>query len=248
MSEPAMNVVSGSRRHPTTRRRRRAPIAMVGLSANPLRPSHFVGFYLLRHGFRVIPVNPREREVLGQRSVENLSRRSTCRSTSSTCSANRAWCRRLRPMPLPIGAKALWLQFGVCTKPAPHKRAPRARRSDGSLPQDRTRPLPRPHALARLRHRRDQRAPQTGSPDARSRVRAWRRARILERHAITDVAVATLRQTSCTFSTGSTTTNWRGCANSPRCSCTRRRSLARTNWWSTTPCASPLPRKRACRS
>ena len=48
-------------------------VAMVGLSANPLRPSHFVGFYLLRHGFRVIPVNPREREVLGQRSVASLA-------------------------------------------------------------------------------------------------------------------------------------------------------------------------------
>ena len=41
-------------------------IAVVGLSTNELRASHFVGFYLKRHGYRVIPVNPREREVLGQ--------------------------------------------------------------------------------------------------------------------------------------------------------------------------------------
>ena len=48
-------------------------IAVVGLSTNELRASHFVGFYLRRHGYRVIPVNPRESEVLGQTSYRNLS-------------------------------------------------------------------------------------------------------------------------------------------------------------------------------
>ena len=40
-------------------------VAVVGLSENALRPSHFVGFYLQRHGYTVVPVNPREPEVLG---------------------------------------------------------------------------------------------------------------------------------------------------------------------------------------
>ena len=40
-------------------------VAIVGLSANPLRASHFVGYYLIRHGYEVIPVNPRESEILG---------------------------------------------------------------------------------------------------------------------------------------------------------------------------------------
>jgi uncharacterized protein len=47
-------------------------IAIVGLSSNELRPSHFVGFYLKRHGYRVIPVNPRESEVLGATSYPSL--------------------------------------------------------------------------------------------------------------------------------------------------------------------------------
>ena len=47
-------------------------IAIVGLSSNELRASHFVGFYLKRHGYRVIPVNPRETEVLGEASYPSL--------------------------------------------------------------------------------------------------------------------------------------------------------------------------------
>ena len=47
-------------------------IAIVGLSGNHLRASYFVGFYLKRHGYRVIPVNPRETEVLGEKSYPSL--------------------------------------------------------------------------------------------------------------------------------------------------------------------------------
>ncbi|MGZ3601291.1 MAG: CoA-binding protein, partial [Ktedonobacterales bacterium] len=48
-------------------------IAIVGLSPNVLRPSYFVGFYLQRHGYRIIPVNPREREILGETSYPSLA-------------------------------------------------------------------------------------------------------------------------------------------------------------------------------
>jgi uncharacterized protein len=48
-------------------------IAIVGLSNNPLRASYFVGFYLKRHGYRVIPVNPREAEILGEKSFKSLA-------------------------------------------------------------------------------------------------------------------------------------------------------------------------------
>jgi predicted CoA-binding protein len=47
-------------------------IAIVGLSSNELRASYFVGYYLKRHGYRVIPVNPREAEILGEKSFKSL--------------------------------------------------------------------------------------------------------------------------------------------------------------------------------
>jgi predicted CoA-binding protein len=48
-------------------------IAMVGLSSNPYRPSHFAAIYLISEGYDVIPVNPREQEVLGRKSYPSLS-------------------------------------------------------------------------------------------------------------------------------------------------------------------------------
>ena len=48
----------------------RSPI--VGLSKNELRASYFVGYYFKRHGYRVIPVNPRETEILGEKSFKSL--------------------------------------------------------------------------------------------------------------------------------------------------------------------------------
>jgi uncharacterized protein len=47
-------------------------IAIVGLSGNELRASNFVGYYLKRHDYRVIPVNPRETGVLGEPSYPSL--------------------------------------------------------------------------------------------------------------------------------------------------------------------------------
>lgn len=47
-------------------------IAMVGLSSNPFRPSHFAAIYLMAEGYEVTPVNPRESEVLGRRSYPTL--------------------------------------------------------------------------------------------------------------------------------------------------------------------------------
>ena len=47
-------------------------VAIVGLSPNELRASYFVAYYLKRHGYRVIPVNPRVQEILGEKSWSSL--------------------------------------------------------------------------------------------------------------------------------------------------------------------------------
>ena len=47
-------------------------IAVVGLSDSPLRPSHGVSAYMQMHGYKIIPVNPNVREVLGEESYHSL--------------------------------------------------------------------------------------------------------------------------------------------------------------------------------
>ncbi len=47
-------------------------IAVVGLSSNPMRPSFGVSRFLQRQGFRIIPVNPNETEVLGERAYPTV--------------------------------------------------------------------------------------------------------------------------------------------------------------------------------
>jgi predicted CoA-binding protein len=87
-------------------------IAIVGLSNNQLRASFFVGYYLKRHGYRVIPVNPRETEILGERSYPSLL---DVPGPVDVVNVFRA------PSALPgiardavaIHAGALWCQFGV---------------------------------------------------------------------------------------------------------------------------------------
>jgi uncharacterized protein len=52
--------------------RRSKTIAVVGLSSNPLRPSHGVAAYMQTHGYRIIPVNPRIEECLGEKAYPSL--------------------------------------------------------------------------------------------------------------------------------------------------------------------------------
>jgi predicted CoA-binding protein len=48
-------------------------IAVVGLSSNPYRPSYGVAGYMQKHGYRIIPVNPGETEILGERAYPALA-------------------------------------------------------------------------------------------------------------------------------------------------------------------------------
>ena len=87
-------------------------IAIVGLSSNPLRPSNFVGFYLQRHGYRVIPVNPRETEVLGERSFASLREVPVAVDVVDVFRAPAALPEIARDA-VAIHAKCLWCQFNV---------------------------------------------------------------------------------------------------------------------------------------
>ncbi len=87
-------------------------IAIVGLSSNVLRPSNFVGFYLQRHGYQVIPVNPNEREVLGQKAYARLSEIPFHVDVVDVFRAPAA-VPAIAEEAVRIGAGALWLQFGV---------------------------------------------------------------------------------------------------------------------------------------
>lgn len=87
-------------------------VAIVGLSANPLRASHFVGFYLQRHGYRVIPVNPREPEILGEKAFARLSDVPVCVDIVNVFRAPTA-LPAIATEAVAIGARCLWCQFGV---------------------------------------------------------------------------------------------------------------------------------------
>lgn len=87
-------------------------IAIVGLSANVLRPSNFVGFYLQRHGYRIVPVNPREREILGEVSCPSLRDIPFPVDVVNVFRAPDA-VPSIALEAVEIEAGALWLQFGV---------------------------------------------------------------------------------------------------------------------------------------
>jgi predicted CoA-binding protein len=87
-------------------------IAIVGLSSNVLRPSHFVGFYLQRHGYHIVPVNPNEREALGEKAYASLSEIPFHVDVVDVFRAP-AFVPAIAEEAVRIGAGALWLQFGV---------------------------------------------------------------------------------------------------------------------------------------
>lgn len=87
-------------------------IAMVGLSANPYRPSHFAAMYMLAAGYHVIPVNPRETEILGRRCYPSLKE---IPEPVEIVDIFRA-AEDVPPVveeAIEIGAKVIWMQLGV---------------------------------------------------------------------------------------------------------------------------------------
>jgi predicted CoA-binding protein len=87
-------------------------IAVVGLSADWFRPSYFAAKYMLEHGYRVIPVNPKYPEILGQRCYKTL------RDVPEKIDLVDIFRKTQDVMPIAqdaiaIGAKVLWQQLGV---------------------------------------------------------------------------------------------------------------------------------------
>jgi uncharacterized protein len=87
-------------------------IAMVGASSNPEKPSHRIMEQLLAAGYRVIPVNPTEKEVLGQSAVAALS---DIREKVDIVDVFRRAGETppLVEQTVAIGAPVLWLQLGI---------------------------------------------------------------------------------------------------------------------------------------
>ena len=87
-------------------------IAVVGLSSNPMRPSYGVAEYLKTAGYRIIPVNPNETEVLGEKAYARLE------DIPEQVDIVDVF-RRAEEVPavaesaIRIGAKVLWMQLGI---------------------------------------------------------------------------------------------------------------------------------------
>jgi predicted CoA-binding protein len=95
-------------------------IAVVGLSADWFRPSYFAAKYLQEHGYRIIPVNPKYPEILGEKCYKSL------REIPEKVDVVDVFRKTADVMPvaedaIAIGAKVLWQQLGVTNVAAAEK-------------------------------------------------------------------------------------------------------------------------------
>jgi predicted CoA-binding protein len=95
----------------------RPTVAVVGLSANELRASNFVGRYLQIRGYDVVPVNPRESEILGVKAYASLSDIPKKVDTVDVFRHPDA-VPAIAEEAVAIGAGCLWLQYGVISEEA----------------------------------------------------------------------------------------------------------------------------------
>jgi predicted CoA-binding protein len=92
-------------------------IAVVGLSADWYRPSYFVAKYLKDHGYRVVPVNPKYPQILGQTCYPDL--KSIPEPVDMVDVFRKpAECVPIARDAVAIGARVLWLQIGVVNEEA----------------------------------------------------------------------------------------------------------------------------------
>ena len=95
-------------------------IAVVGLSSNPMRPSYGVSEYMQSAGYRIIPVNPNERELLGEKAYARLE------DVPEKIEIVDIFRRPQDVEPvveaaIRVGAKVIWMQLGIANDAAAKK-------------------------------------------------------------------------------------------------------------------------------
>ena len=107
-------------------------VAMVGLSSNPYRPSHFAALYLMAEGYEIVPVNPREATILGRPSYPSVT---AIPGGVEVVDIFRepAAVPAIVEEAIAIGAKVVWMQLGVIHEEA----ATRARTAGLEVVMDR---------------------------------------------------------------------------------------------------------------
>ena len=94
-------------------------VAVVGISSKPWRPSHEVASYLQQHGYRIVPVNPNEEEVLGEQAYASLLDVPQDLHVDVVDVFRRAdHTPAVARDAVAIGARVLWLQEGIVSDEA----------------------------------------------------------------------------------------------------------------------------------
>ncbi len=95
-------------------------IAVVGLSSDPFRPSFGVAEYMKQQGYRIIPVNPKEPEVLGEKAYARLEDIPEPVDIVDVFRRSE-FVPEVVDSAIAIGAKAVWMQEGVVHEEAAAK-------------------------------------------------------------------------------------------------------------------------------
>jgi predicted CoA-binding protein len=94
-------------------------VAVVGISSKPWRPSHEVASYLQQHGYRIVPVNPNEQEILGEQVYASLLDIPEEIHVDVVDVFRRAeHTPEVARDAVAIGARVLWLQEGIVSEEA----------------------------------------------------------------------------------------------------------------------------------
>jgi predicted CoA-binding protein len=97
-------------------------IAVVGLSPQWHRPSFFAAKYMQEHGYRIVPVNPTAKEILGERCYASVTEAAKeNRIDMVDCFRRSEDIPPIADEAIAIGAKCLWLQIGVINEEAAAK-------------------------------------------------------------------------------------------------------------------------------